>query len=175
MQVKKVLDYIKKSFLKFKRSLPLSIPETEQVWTTIYYGARGSGKTLHQSLETVRILKYLVALYDKKPELHHAILFTNSKLNKELEETYKEYIHYWESPDDFKYCPRKNCWRGKKKHLIHGAYIIFDDIANILPADNWNNTPMWLRKLFFQGRHFGIHVLANLQDPFSVDINFKRC
>jgi hypothetical protein len=167
--LKKIKLFIKKIRLKFLK------PQTDKHWTTIYFGARGSGKTLHQSKETYNILRYLKKLYEFYPDLHKAIVFTNSKLSEKLEKEFSEYIYYWDSCDDFRYCPRENCWRGKKKHRLHGAYLIFDDLANILPAGNWQHTPMWLRKIFLQGRHFGIRCLANCQDPFSVDINFKRC
>jgi len=160
---------------KLWKKRPISKPESDKHWTTIYFGSRGSDKTLHQSFETVKILKYLVRLYDKRPELNKAILITNSKLSSNIENTYADYIHYWSDVDDLRYCPRATCWKGKKKHRLHGAYIVFDDLANILPAGNWNTTPMWLKKMFFQGRHFGLRMLANVQDPFSVDINFRRC
>lgn len=160
---------------KWWRKRPIKKPETDKNWTTIYYGQRGSGKTLHQSREVLNILKYLKKLYYNRPELPHAIVFTNSKLSPTIENDYKDYLHYWDEPDDFRFCPRKNCWKGKTKHRLHGAYLIFDDLANILPAANWNNTPMWLKKIFLQGRHFGIRCLANCQDPFSVDVNFRRC
>lgn len=153
---------------------PLKRPDSDHHWTTIYYGARGSCKTLHQSWETLNVLNYLTALYLKYPRLKKSIVFTNSKLHKKIETEYKELIYYWNEPEDFHFCPRKKCWRGKNKHTLHGAYLIFDDIANILPANNWNNTPAWMRKIFLEGRHFSIRVIANLQDPFSCDINFRR-
>lgn len=161
---------------KFKgKGTVIKKPDAQKVWTSIYYGARGSCKTLHQSFETEKNLIYFKKLYAKYPKLHPAIIFTNSKLSAPLEKEYKEFIYYWDDPEDFRYCPRKNCWKGKKKHRLHGVLLIFDDVGNILPANNWNNTPMWMKKIFMQGRHFGIHVLANMQDPFSVDINFRRC
>lgn len=163
-----------KLYLAYKNR-PIRKPETDKHWTTIYYGPRGSGKTLHQSRETLNILKYLVRLYEKRPELNRAIVFTNSKLSSKVEEEYKGYIYYWDEPDDFRYCPRPACWKGKRKHRIHGVYLIFDDLANILPSNNWQNTPMWLKKVFLQGRHFGIRCLANCQDPFGIDVSFRRC
>jgi hypothetical protein len=169
------MQKLKNWILKLWKKRLIRRPETDRTWTTIYYGARGSGKTLHQSKETLNILKYLVRLYDKHPSLHKAIVFTNSKLSANVENEFGEYIYYWEDCDDFKNCPRKNCWKGKHKHRIHGAYLIFDDLANILPSGNWQQTPMWLKKIFLQGRHFGIRCLANVQDPFSIDINFRRC
>lgn len=150
-------------------------PEIEKWWTTLYYGVRGSGKTLHQAKQVLVIFKYLEWLYWKYPNLPHAIIYSIQKFSKEIEDKYLgNLLYYWIDAKDLRYCPRKNCWRDKKQHRLHGCYLIFDDVATILPADNWARTPMWLRKTFSQGRHFGIRILANLQDPMSVDINFRR-
>lgn len=149
-------------------------PSINKDWTTIYYGKRGSGKTLHQAKEVLHILKYLEYLYYKYPKLNRAIVFSVQRFSPYIEAKYKKYLFYWNDAKDLRFCPRKNCWRGKNQHRLHGCYLIFDDIATILPADNWVSTPMWLRKTFSQARHFGIRILANLQDPFSCDINFRR-
>lgn len=159
-----------------KRRFRIAVrPECEKYWTTLYYGARGSGKTLHQAKECLKILKYLKNLYLKKPDLKQAILFTNQKFSDKIEKLYPEYLYYWADADALKNCPRKNCWRGKKEHRLHGAYVIIDDISTLLPPDEWRNVPLWFRKTFFQARHFGIRILANAQDPFAIDVNFRRC
>lgn len=158
--------------IKVKRQ---KAPPIEKWWTTIYYGVRGSGKTLHQAKMVVWILNYLDWLYYKNPELNQSIIFSVQRFSKKIEDKYLGWrLFYWTDAKDLRYCPRKECWKGKSKHRLHGCYLIFDDIATILPADNWNNTPIWLRKTFAQGRHFGVRILANLQDPFSCDINFRR-
>jgi hypothetical protein len=114
-------------------------------------------------------------LYERRPQLKPAIVFSVQKFSEQIEKKYLgRLLYYWTDAKDLRYCPRKNCWRGKQKHRLHGCYLIFDDVATILPADNWNRTPIWLRKTFAQARHFGVRILANLQDPFSVDINFRR-
>lgn len=151
------------------------MPEAEKNWTTIYYGSRGSGKTYHQAKEVVRLFKYLDHVYEKNPKLKKSIVLSVQKFSPAIETAYLgKYLYYWDDVEDLHYCPREDCWRGPERHRLHGAYIIFDDIATILPADSWQNTPIWLRKTFAQARHFGIHVLANLQDPFSCDVNFRR-
>lgn len=159
-----------------KRPKKLKPPECEKYWTTLYYGARGTCKSIHQAKEITRILAYLDSLYLRKPHLkHHAIVYSIQKLSKDIEDKYlNRLLYYWIDAKDLRYCPRKECWKGKEKHRLHGCYLIFDDIATILPTDNWVHTPVWLRKTFSQARHFGVRILANLQDPFSVDINFRR-
>lgn len=150
-------------------------PETERWWTIIYYGARGSGKSLHQAKLADSVLKYLDWLYLNKPKLKQAIVFSVQKFNQEIEDKYLGHrLFYWKDAGDLRYCPRINCWKGENKHRLHGAYIFFDDMATILPADNWAQTPIWFRKTFAQARHFGIRIVANMQDPFSVDVNFRR-
>lgn len=150
-------------------------PETEKWWTILYYGHRGSGKTLHQARVVLEILEYLEALYKKDKGIHEAIVYSIQKFNKQVEEKYLgRRLFYWNDVEDLQFCPREKCWKTPKKHRLHGCYLIFDDIATILPADNWNMTPMWLRKTFSQARHNSVRVLANLQDPFSCDVNFRR-
>jgi hypothetical protein len=151
-------------------------PEIEKWWTTIYFGPRGSGKTLHQAKEVIKIFKYLDDLYLRKPDLKRAIIFSVQKFSHSVEEKYlNNLLYYWNDAKELRYCPRKICWKTPKRHRLHGAYLIIDDISTILPPDKWQYTPVWLRKTFLQGRHFGIRVLANLQDPFACDVNFRRC
>ena len=166
-----------KEIIKVKtfKTATIKKPEIEKVWTTIYYGPRGSGKTLHQAKVVKQILEYLAELYRVNPNLHPAIVYSVQKFNKEIEDRYLgTLLYYWRDAKELRYCPRKDCWKSKLKHRLHGCYLIFDDMATILPADGWTQTPIWFRKMFAQARHFGIRIVANLQDPFSVDINFRR-
>lgn len=158
--------------LKMKKVKP---PMIEKWWTTIYYGARGSGKSLHQASMCYRTLRYLEYLYWKNPNLKPAIVYSVQRFSPEIERQYLgKYLYYWREGKELQYCPRKVCWKGKQKHRLHGCYLIVDDMGTILPADNWTLTPIWMRKMFAQARHFGIRILANMQDPESVDINFRR-
>lgn len=182
-------------------------PECEKWWTLLYYGSRGSCKSLHQAKLVLKIFKYLDWLYYKKHTYlkKHAIVYSVQLFNKVTEQKYSVYkidrklewdnkkqfwktnfaitnkinnpngyLYYWKDAGDLQYCPRPDCWKGTEQHRLHNCYVIFDDMATIMPSDNWQNTPIWLRKMFSQARHFGIRVIANVQDPFSVDINFRR-
>ena len=170
--MKSIWTTIKKIWVKI---FGVRKPEIDKHWTIIYYGPRGSCKTLHQGKETIHVLVYLEWLYLKWPNLPRAIVMTNQKFNAQIEGLYlNKDLFYWEDVKDFHYCPRKGCWKGPEKHRLHNAYLIFDDISTILPPDSWQNTPLWLRKTFSQARHNGVRCLANLQDPNAVDINFRR-
>ena len=151
-------------------------PEYDKNWTTVYYGAKGSCKSIHQAKQMRKLLLYLDQYYLAHPELNESIIFTNQKMNEHLESHYLgRRLYYWNDLDEIENCPRTNCWRAKKgkTHRLHGAYLFFDDIASIMPAGNYK-LPNWMLKLFSQARHNSIHVCANLQDPFACHINFRR-
>lgn len=192
-------------------------PEVYRWWTIVYYGARGSGKSLHQAKIALECFKYWDKLYgyDEKTgiplpkgnkKIHQAIMFSIQKFSPDIEKRYavwtygtkteikrdgsshevidfakrtlnnaNGYLYYWNDANDLQYCPRINCWKGKSKHRLHGCVLIIDDAATIFPAKDWQSTPNWLIKTFAQGRHFGIRILSNMQDPESVSIHFKRC
>lgn len=160
-----------KSFFKF----PPKKPESEDYWTTLYYGARGSGKSQHQAKEIVKILKWLDWLYEKYPTEKQAIIYSVQKFNKDIENKYLGWrLFYWTNANDLRYCPRANCWRYPKKHRLHGCYLIYDDIASVYPNKPSFQLPEWKIKMFSQARKFGVRILANCQDPFSVNIDFRR-
>lgn len=150
------------------------VPYIEKYWTTLFYGERGSGKSLENARLVLKILDYLKWLYKKNPILPRAIIYTNLILNEKLVAENPDYLYHWNYIRELRYCPRKNCWRGIRKHVLHGCYLLMDDIAAILPADKWAMLPLWVRKRFTHGRKFGIRILANAQEPLSIDINFRR-
>lgn len=180
-------------------------PFWEKNLTTLFYGPRSQGKSLHQAKTVNEIFKYLDGMYRLYPELPQSIVVSNQKFNATLEEKYcGKRLFYWESIQQLKYCPRSECWkdeftvkvtpkikrgfggkfvkdptgglpiRTKIKHRLHDCYLIIDDAATIIPADGWQDLPRWFRKVFAQAGHNGVHCIANIQDPLSCDINFRR-
>jgi hypothetical protein len=187
--------------IKFLRRVYLRIklffrPFFERHLTCIFYGPRSSGKSLHQARTIVAIFNYLNNLYELYPKLPQAIVVSNQLLNNAYTKKYEgTRLFYWENIQQLKFCPRKNCWKNvyiqatipKKKpknyiplppvakpHRMHDAYIIIDDCATIIPADRWQDLPVWFRKMWAQAAHNGIHCIGNVQDPVSIDINFRR-
>jgi hypothetical protein len=185
-------------------------PFWEKNLTTLFYGPRSQGKSLHQAKTVRDILSYLEGMYNLYPNLPQAIIVSNQKFNPKIEEKYLgSRLYYWESIQQLKYCPRKDCWKEEReyipigtqwharhkdkpigtregdlgvpmvhvkreKHRLHDCYMIIDDAATIIPADGWQDLPRWFRKVFAQAGHNGVHVIANIQDPLSCDINFRR-
>lgn len=190
-------------------------PFWEKHLTTLFYGPRSNGKSLHQAKTALSILKWLDDVYKAYPDLPQAIMVSNQKFNKQIEEKYLgSRLFYWESIQQLKFCPRAKCWKDedeeqaapaqieianpkmvakyakkagdprgvpipkaaprKKQHPLHDCYMLIDDAATIIPADGWQDLPVWFRKVFAQAGHNGVHVIANIQDPVSCDINFRR-
>jgi hypothetical protein len=146
-------------------------------WTTLFYGSRGTCKSLHQGKEMMMLLRYLGKLYRKRPYLHRAIVVTNQKMNADIEKLYlgQDLFYFNDNNlETLRYCPRKGCWRGNEPHKLHGCYLFIDDISNMMPATDWATTPKWLKKLFIKGRKFGIHIVATLVDPFDLVIAMRR-
>ena len=156
----------------------MKAPACTNNWTSLYYGPRGSCKTLHQARELVTLLRYLQKLYNKYPRLHRAIIITNQKLSPELERLYlNREVFYFDDDnlETLRYCPRHGCWRGTELHKLHGAYLFIDDISNMLPATDWATTPKWLKKMMIKGRKFGIHLVMTTVDAFDVVLPIRRC
>jgi len=153
------------------------VPDCVAYWTSIYYGPRGCGKTLHQAREMIALIRYLQKLYNKKPYLHRAIVVTNQKLTEKYERLYlgKELFYFDDNDlESLRFCPRTNCWRGNEPHKLHGCYLFIDDISNMIPATDWAKLPRWLRGLFIKGRKFGVHIVGTLVDPFDLVIQMRR-
>ena len=161
-----------KKFL-FAKSFPPK-PEALKVFGTLYYGDRSAGKTLHQADQIVKTFEYWKWLYKKHPELKRGILMTNTELSPNSIIGNEDYYYYFEELDELRFCPRKNCWRGKKQHSLHGAIVVLDDISTLLPPDSWQLTPVWFRKYWTQAGHMGLHFLFNCQEPTAYDINARR-
>ena len=90
----------------------MKAPACTNNWTSLYYGPRGSCKTLHQARELVTLLRYLQKLYNKYPRLHRAIIITNQKLSPELERLYlNREVFYFDDDnlETLRYCPRHGC------------------------------------------------------------------
>lgn len=148
-------------------------PYTEKYWTTLFYGERGSGKTLECARLILNIIKYLKKLYKKFPDLHHAIIMTNLEIAKKFVNENKEWIYTWSDLRELKYCPRKKCWRGKKRHRLHGCYLFADDINTLISAAKWHMIPIWTKKMFTQGRKFGIRIVATCVRYDDIILDFR--
>lgn len=94
-------------------------PFWETNLTTLFYGPRSQGKSLHQAKTVRDIFNYLENLYALYPELPHAVIVSNQKFNAEIEK--KElgnHLFYWESIQQLKFCPRQDCWKDGRRYKV---------------------------------------------------------
>jgi hypothetical protein len=152
-------------------------PNCTRHWTTIYYGPRGTCKSIHAVRELTGVLRWLHVFYTKHPTLHRAIVMTDFDLSPELEKLYggRDLFHFDEDDlETLRWCPREGCWRGAEKHKLHGCYLFIDDASNMLAAEDWSKTPRWFKRMMIKGRKFGIHLVITLVDPFDLVIAVRR-
>lgn len=157
--------------------IKLRSPACVHNWTSIYYGPKGAGKSLHSARELLTLIRYLNKLYNKFPKLHRAIIVTNHKLAAELERLYlgREIFYFDDNNiETLRYCPRKGCWRGPQPHKLHACYLFIDDVSTFCPATDWPTFPQWFKKLMIKGRKLSVHIVATCIDPFDVVLPIRR-
>lgn len=145
-------------------------------WVNLVYARPGHGKSLDLARTVLGLFAEYKTVEKRYPKLPKRLMLCNLKLNQKIEEQQMpHHLKYWEGLKELRYCPRKFCWVSKRrKHSLHDCDIIFDEISNYIPADEYRSLPRWLRKMFSQHRHRGIRIYATTQDYKMVDINFRR-
>jgi len=124
----------------------------------------GGGKSLFQAW---LIRYFLTKEYPRRrrqyPDLPDRYVLTNAHVLPPKKEFMLD-VKYWNEASDLKFCHRANCFKDKKAHMIHDCDVFIDEIANILPAEDWSLTPYWLRDLFSQHRKRGLRIFYASQD-----------
>jgi len=130
-------------------------------WIELTYGRPGEGKSLDQARTALQLFKSYERTERRYPDLPHRQMWSNQKFSEEIEaKELGEHLFYWENPRQLK--------------DVRHSDILWDEIANHLPADSFKDTPRWLRALFAQHRKRGNRIFANTQDYKAVDINVRR-
>lgn len=145
-------------------------------------GRKGSGKSLYESRRALRILNGYYATEKKHPNLKRRIYFSKQKFAERIEE--KElwnadknpqgHLFYWRTAYDLLTCPRRDCWRGDAPHPLHNADVFWDEIADDIPREKWNELPEDLKQVFSHARKRGVRIFANTQKYEMVAIDFRR-
>lgn len=147
-------------------------------WFIIIWAKPGNCKSLEQARITKKLLKEYRKTERRYPALPQRFVFTNQILNKDLKEVQEalatKHLYYWDEPKDFRYCPRKNCWRSGDTHKLHDCDLLIDEGSTLFPADKWADTPIWLRKMWSQHRHNGLRIVMLTQDAKAIDISCRR-
>lgn len=155
-------------------------------WFIIIFAPPGNGKSLEQARLSYQILREYQYIEHQYPNLKHRYLFTNQILNKSYickklkltSEWYDAHVLFWEQPNQLRYCPIKNCWKGVGLHKLHDCDLSCDEGATLFPATSKGNTddmPLWMKKLIAQHRHNGIRIILLTQDFMGINISARRC
>jgi len=125
---------------------------------TLYTGRPGTGKSLFMADKMTKILKRNQK-YLKKTGKVRAI-YSNMKLNPNLEKKFETFINYWENPEQL-------IW-------IRDADVFWDEIATHLDASQYKDTPLDLKRWLQQHRKFGVEIYGTTQDFAMIDIAMRR-
>lgn len=158
-------------------------------YITFVVGPKGSGKSMYEATNALRLIKEYYKIEKKYPQLRKRIYFSKQKFSDAVERkelwNYKDpttsiptktsqHLYYWNSAEELQFCPRSRCWKSKVLHHLHDADVGWDEIGNDLQPDNWKNNPTWLRQIFSHARKRGNRIFANAQRYEMVDIHFRR-
>lgn len=139
------------------------------------YGKKGSGKSLSQARDAIKLFKEYLKTEVRYPKLPKRIYYGNQKFSKEIEAKFLgTRLFYWTNAKELRFCPRTDCWLGKERHSLHDADIAHDEIGKDLPAGSWADTPKWFRQIFSHLRKRGNRYFANTQVYEDIDIAFRR-
>lgn len=155
-------------------------------WFILIFAPPGNGKSLEQANLSYKIFKQYKRIEKIYPKLPHRVLLTNQKLNAEYickklkvsVEWWIEHYRYWEQPDEIRYCPRKNCFKGEGVHKNHDVDLFCDEGSTLFPATAKGATddmPLWMKKFISQHRHNGIRIVLLTQDFMGINITARRC
>ena len=127
----------------------------------LYYGPKGSGKSLFQIYIATQLFKEYYKIEKKYPQLPKRKYYSSQKFSKELED--KElgnHLEYWSNP--------------RQLYHLRNCDIGWDEIGKDLPAGSWADTPKDLKQVFSHLRKRGNRIFANTQIYDDIDISFRR-
>jgi len=125
---------------------------------TVISGRPGAGKSLLLAQKLLEVLKRNKKWYKKTGILRP--VYTNLRLNEQLEEKYKTYLRFWTQP--------------LQLIEVQDADIFIDEIARYFDSAMWKETPLSIKAWLQQHRKIGVEIYGNAQDFSQVDISFRR-
>lgn len=151
-------------------------------WFILIFAPPGNGKSLEQARISEKLFQEYKKTEKKYPELKSRILVTNQILNfdnfKIKNFDIIKHHKFFIDPKELRYCFRPDCWKvplpNGERHILHDVDILIDEGSTMFPADGWDKTPFWLRKMWAQHRHNGIRIVMLTQDYMAIDINCRR-
>lgn len=160
-------------------------------WFIIVFAPPGNGKSLEQARLSYKLIREYYKLEKKYPDLPKRFLFTNQELSNHItyrffknrprdifKRAYEDgHLKYWKQPEDIRYCPIKNCYKGDKVHALHDCDLFCDEGATLFPATMRNaidDMPGWMKTMIAQHRHRSIRIVLLTQDFMGINIAARR-
>lgn len=160
-------------------------------WFIIIFAPPGNGKSLEQARLTYKLIREYYKIEKKYPGLPKRFCFTNQELGEHVfyrflknrpRDIFKRaledgHLRYWRQPEEIRYCPIPNCWKGDKVHALHDCDLFCDEGANLFPATMRNavdDMPGWAKTMLAQHRHRSIRLVLLTQDFMGINISARR-
>jgi len=125
---------------------------------TVITGKPGAGKSLYLAKALHEILLRNVN-WEQKSGIRR-LVYSNLKLNDEITTAFKDYLRYWENPEEL--------------IKIRDADVFWDEIATHLDATQYKDLPLPIKRWLQQHRKFGIEIYGTTQDFAMIDISMRR-
>jgi len=145
---------------------------------SIFTGLPGAGKSLKMADTIVNVLYRNKKWYEKQRKLFELgqldsereglfpeppkmrIVFSNLKLNSEVEHEFSGFIRYWKDPSELV--------------SIRNSDVFWDEIATHLDSTQWQNMSLEIKRWLQQHRKFGIEIYGTTQDFAMIDKSMRR-
>lgn len=125
---------------------------------TLFTGRAGTGKSLRMADEILHILKRNQKWYKRTSILRR--VYSNLRLNSELEYKYQDFIRYWDDPEELV--------------QLRDCDIFWDEMATHVDANQYKEMPLELKRWIQQHRKLGIEIWGTTQDFAQIDKSFRR-
>lgn len=124
----------------------------------IFTGLPGAGKSLKMADTLVDTLYRNKKWYEKTGIVRK--VYSNLKLNSEIEHEFKGFIEYW--------------WDPSQLVSIRDSDVFWDEIATHLDSTQWQNMSLEIKRWLQQHRKFGIDIYGTTQDFAMIDKSMRR-
>jgi len=134
---------------------------TRDLKVTLFWGRKGSGKSLIQGVLLLELFGEYYATETKFPSIPKRTLYSNQPFSKAVEQAeLGKHLEYWSSP--------------RQLYHLRNCDILWDEIQKDLPTGAWQDTPSELKKVFSHLRKRGNRLFCNAQVYEDLDIAVRR-
>jgi len=124
----------------------------------IFTGLPGAGKSQKMAHVMIDTLYRNRQWYEKSGKKRQ--VWSNMRLNFDVEREFIGYINYWEDPRDLT--------------GLRDVDVFWDEIATHLDSTQWQNMSLEIKRWLQQHRKFGIEIYGTTQDFAMIDKSMRR-